>query len=64
MADDTKTMERVRDLQAEIGAVLDRFHSKGLSAASILEVMSAETEIWLSRTARADAATERETTEL
>lgn len=46
---DAKTLERMRDLQAELGAMLDRFHATGLAALYILQMLSAESEIWTSR---------------
>lgn len=52
MTNDVKTMERTRDLQMEVGAIFDRFHEAGLPAFSIMEVLSAESEIWLARTNR------------
>jgi len=43
MADkvDQKTLERQRDLQQELGSMLDRFFVAGLPPAAILEVLSA-----------------------
>ena len=49
---DAMTLERTRDLQAEIGATLDRFHLNGVSPQSILEVLSTEAELWVQRLGR------------
>ena len=46
---ETTAMERVRDLQAEIGATLDRFHTAGMSADDIVALLNAEVVLWESR---------------
>jgi len=52
MTIDALSMERSRDLQTELGAMLDRFHVAGLSPQSILEVLACESELWNMRFAR------------
>ena len=47
-----KSMERQRDLQHELGAMLDRFFVAGLTAEEINEVLSAESELWEHRKSR------------
>jgi len=51
-------MEKVRDVQTEIGATLDRFYIAGeVSAADILAVLGSESELWLTRSKKDSSET-------
>jgi hypothetical protein len=46
---DAKRMEKMRELQTELGGILDRYYADGGTPGDVMAILSVESELWLRR---------------